>query len=129
MSGGGGGGGHTLIVMVGEYYGGTEKRGLKTHLSLSLPSSAWSNAQLAPHTAAVVSDANTLRLWLYYVVNSALPLASSKYYYSHQRSGDVSRGEDLARRQTYVLALKGVEEVSTQLPVIPWGPRRIANAT
>lgn len=28
-----------------------------------------------------------------------------------------------------VLALKGVEEVSAQLPVIPWGPRRIANAT
>lgn len=30
---------------------------------------------------------------------------------------------------TYVLALKGVEEVSTQLPVIPRGPGRIANAT
>lgn len=32
-------------------------------------------------------------------------------------------------KETYVLALKGVEEVSTQLPIIPRGPRGIADAT
>lgn len=76
-------------------------------------------------TATEVSDVNMLWLQLY----SALALASSKNNYSHQQCSDVSRGEEPARRETYILALKGVEEVPTQLPVIPWGPRRIANAT
>lgn len=44
-----------------------------------------------------------------------------KYYYSPVRRG--------TGKKTYILALKGVEEVSTQLPIIPWGPRRIADAT
>lgn len=33
------------------------------------------------------------------------------------------------QKETYVIALKGVKEGSTQLSIIPWGPRGIANAT
>lgn len=50
-------------------------------------------------------------------------------YSSLQQYSRVSRAEQLARGKTYILALKGMEEVSTQLPIIPRGPRRIANAT
>lgn len=32
-------------------------------------------------------------------------------------------------KESYVLALKRVEEVSTQLPIIPRGPRGVADAT
>lgn len=32
-------------------------------------------------------------------------------------------------KETHILALKRVEEVSTQLSIIPRGPRRIADAT
>lgn len=68
--------------------GGTEKRGLKHTFSLQ----SWSNAQLALRTTTtVVIDVNMLRLWLYRVVNGALPLTSSKYYYSQQQPSDVSR--------------------------------------
>lgn len=94
--------GHTLIVMVGEYYGGTGKRGFK-HSSTQL--------------ARVGSDTSNPWMCLYRRFNVL------------QQYREVSRGEELARKQTHVLTLKGVEEVSTQLAVIPRGPRRIANAT
>lgn len=92
---------------------------IKTHRAL-----LGQTPQLVLHTATASGDVNMLWLWFHCVVNSALPLASSKHFFQ----SSVSWGER-ARRRTYVLALKGVEEVSTQLPVIPWGPRRIANAT
>ena len=89
MLGWGGGGGHTLIVMVGEYCRGTEKR-IKT----SLP---WSNTQFTLHRAAAVSDVNPLWLRLHCAVNSAPPLAPSKYYSPRQFRG--VRAEERNRKE------------------------------
>lgn len=98
--------------MVGEYYRGTEKRGFKhtstnTHThTFSPPQHApWSNAQLALHSAIVVGDVNKLWLWLNCAVNSALPLALSKYSHSHQQPSDVSWGEEMSRGKRLTFSL------------------------
>lgn len=112
----GGGGGevtHSWSWLESTVEAQTEEERIKKHAFL-LVSSHWSDTQPALCAATGVSEL-TCRDRGVSVRSTGARL--------HQSTMTV------ARRQTHVLALKRVEEVSTQLPVIPRGAGRIANAT